>query len=88
MRRITASDVNRRFSSLLRNVAAGETVIVTSHGRAVAKLAPVGPADFDLSDAERARRGEAWDMLEARLRSRPAQNLGRLDRESLYDRDP
>jgi prevent-host-death family protein len=85
MRTITASDANRHFSSLLRDVAAGETVVVTSHGRAVATIAPVAQGTPSLSESEKARRLANWEALETRLRSQPARNLGRFDRDSLYD---
>ena len=87
MRSVTATEANRDFSKLLRDVAAGETVIVTSHGRPVAKLAPVDPADAVPSAEEQARRKKAWKEITARLRSQPALNLGRFNRDELYDED-
>lgn len=39
---VSAADANRRFSELLRTVKNGHSVVVTSHGKAVAKLVPVG----------------------------------------------
>lgn len=85
MRTVTASEANRQFSRLLRDVAAGETLVVTSHGRPVATLAPHQPPDLGPSAEERARREQAWKEIEARLRSHPVQNLGRFDRASLYE---
>jgi prevent-host-death family protein len=41
MRTITATDANRHFSRLLREVAAGESVCIVSRGAPVAKLSPV-----------------------------------------------
>lgn len=38
---ISATDANRDFSSLLGKVAAGESFVVTSHGRPVARFTPV-----------------------------------------------
>lgn len=87
MRSVTATEANRDFSKLLREVAAGETVVVTSHGRAVAKLAPVDPADVGPSGEERQRREKAWQDLQARLRSQPVLNLGPFKRDELYDED-
>jgi prevent-host-death family protein len=41
VRTITASDANRNFSSLLRDVASGESIIIVSRGTPVAKISPV-----------------------------------------------
>ena len=39
-RAVSAADANRRFSELLRTVKNGQSVVVTSHGKPVAKLVP------------------------------------------------
>lgn len=68
-RAITASDANQRFSEMLREVQEGETFVVTSRGRPVAKVTPVdhldrqGPAIAALLDFVAAlprRRAQAW----------------------------
>lgn len=68
-RAISASDANQRFSELLREVQEGESFIVTSRGRPVAKVTPVdsfdqqGPAIHALLDFVAGlprRRAEAW----------------------------
>jgi len=41
MRTISASDANRIFSVLPRDVASGESVIIVSRGKPVAKISPV-----------------------------------------------
>jgi len=41
MRTITASDANRNFSGLLRDVTAGESILIVSRGTPVAKISPV-----------------------------------------------
>jgi prevent-host-death family protein len=41
MRTVTASDANRNFSGLLRDVACGENIIIVSRGTPVAKISPV-----------------------------------------------
>ena len=38
---ISAADANRSFSQVLREVRHGQSYLVTSHGRAVARIAPV-----------------------------------------------
>jgi prevent-host-death family protein len=42
---ISAADANRRFSVLLRKVREGRSYVVTSHGKPVARLIPVGKHD-------------------------------------------
>lgn len=44
MKTVTASDANRQFSRILRDVSRGEVITVTSRGRPVAMItpAPVG----------------------------------------------
>ena len=41
MRTITATDANRNFSRLLRDVASGESILIVSRGSPVAKISPV-----------------------------------------------
>ena len=40
MRTVTASDANRNFSGLLRDVASGESILIVSRGTPVAKMNP------------------------------------------------
>lgn len=40
MRTVTAREANQSFSKLLAQVEAGETVVVTKHGKPVAELRP------------------------------------------------
>jgi prevent-host-death family protein len=44
---ISATEANRDFSSLLGKVAAGQTFVVTSHGRPVARFAPIRTETID-----------------------------------------
>ncbi|RJR31842.1 MAG: type II toxin-antitoxin system prevent-host-death family antitoxin [Desulfobacteraceae bacterium] len=41
MKTVRAGDANRQFSSILREVAQGEEVLVVARGRPVAKIVPV-----------------------------------------------
>lgn len=74
---VTAADANRKFSKVLRSVREGERYVVTSHGRAVAKIVPVDAADSVAKGARAA--------LLKRLRSEPIVTIGRWKREELYD---
>lgn len=76
---ISAADANRRFSELLRAVKKGQSVVVTSHGKPVAKITPVTEDDTGVTAARA--------VLLARLRKERAVNIGRWKREELYD-DP
>ncbi len=77
---VAAADANRRFSELLRTVKTGRSVIVTSHGKPVAKITPI-------ADDERAAEG-ARSALFARLRTERTVNIGRWARHELYDEAP
>ena len=76
---ISAADANRHFSHLLRRVREGRTIVVTSHGRPVAKLVPIEKRDEVAAGARAA-------LLE-RLRDAPAIDIGRWTRDELYERD-
>ncbi len=77
---VSAADANRRFSELLRTVKKGRSVVVTSHGKPVAKISPVNEHD---GVAEGARAA-----LFARLRRERVVNGGRWTRDELYDGAP
>ena len=72
---VSAAEANRKFSELLRKVKSGESYVVTSHGRPVARIAPVEERD----------RGRAKAALLAHLKKLPVQNIGRWTRDELYD---
>jgi prevent-host-death family protein len=74
---VSAADANRRFSELLRTVKDGRSVIVTSHGKPVARIVPVTEHDPTVEGARVA--------LLARLRSEPVVNVGRWTRDELYE---
>jgi prevent-host-death family protein len=75
---ISAADANREFSRLLQDVKKGQSYVVTSHGKPVATIAPVG---------ERSRFAvQARAVLLARLRDEPVMEIGRWTRDELYAR--
>jgi prevent-host-death family protein len=74
---ITAADANRRFSEILRLVRSGRTVVVTSHGKPVAKVIPAAENE---AVALRAR-----SVLFERLRKQRTTNIPRWTRDELYD---
>jgi prevent-host-death family protein len=77
MKTISAAGANRQFSNILRDVRAGETILVTSRGEPVAKIVPAA--------AEKADRAEALKRLLTRLDAQPALNLPRARRDEVYD---
>jgi prevent-host-death family protein len=74
---ISAAEANRQFSRLLRDVKTGQSYLVTSHGRPVARIAPV---DERLTATSSAR-----SSLLKRLRSERVLNIGRWKRDELYE---
>lgn len=77
MKTISASDANRHFSSLLRDVASGEVVTVLSRGKPVAT---VFPANSDGDEREAAK----LNLLE-RLRQQKASGARNWTRDELYE---
>jgi prevent-host-death family protein len=73
---ISAAEANRKFSALLRGVREGQSYIVTSHGRPVARIAPVSKE----AGADRAKAA-----LLKRLRAQKAIDIGPWTRDELYD---
>jgi prevent-host-death family protein len=74
---VSAADANRRFSEVLRTVKRGGSVLVTSHGRPVARIVPV------VADP-RAAAG-ARSTLFKRLRAERVTRIGRWTRDELYE---
>lgn len=73
---ISATEANRHFSRILREVEAGDSFTVTSHGRTVARIAPAP----ELGSAEAVSR-----MVE-KLKTLPRITVGPWTREELYER--
>ncbi|MGB6130614.1 MAG: type II toxin-antitoxin system prevent-host-death family antitoxin [Acidobacteriaceae bacterium] len=74
---ISATEANRQFSRLLDGVRRGNTYLVTSHGRPIARIAPLGEGRRTIVEARAA-------LLE-RLRSQPAVDAGHWTRDELYE---
>ncbi|MDN3565698.1 type II toxin-antitoxin system Phd/YefM family antitoxin [Paeniroseomonas aquatica] len=78
MKTLTAAEANRSFSALLRQAAAGERVVITSHGRPVAEIGPVRE--------DTAAKEAAWEALLARLDTQEPTLIEPWTREELYER--
>jgi prevent-host-death family protein len=76
-RAVSAAEANRKFSKLLRGAREGHSYIVTSHGKAVAKIMPVDKSGGATPGARAA--------LVKRLRSEPVIRIGRWSRGELYE---
>ena len=74
---ISAADANRKFSLILRHVREGQTYVVTSHGRPVARIVPADKRDRVASGARAA-------LLE-RLARQPVVDVGTWTRDELYE---
>lgn len=77
MKTISASDANRHFSNLLRNVATGEVVTVLSRGKPVATISPARPASGE--------REAAKLNLIRRLRQQKLSGARNWTRDELYE---
>jgi prevent-host-death family protein len=79
MKTVTAADANRQFFAVLREVAQGGSVMVTSRGKPVATIEPVRRAGT--ASASAAKRRLLDHLASVKL-------LGTRDwtREELYDR--
>ncbi|MDO6414162.1 type II toxin-antitoxin system Phd/YefM family antitoxin [Sphingomonas sp. BIUV-7] len=75
-RAISASDANQRFSEMLREVQEGETFVVTSRGRPVAKVSPIDDLD---------RQDPALDALLDFVATLPRRHGKAWRREDLYE---
>jgi prevent-host-death family protein len=74
---ISAADANRRFSLLLRGVREGRSYVVTSHGKPVARIIPVGRHEEVVTGAR--------TTLLSRLEKQPVIEVGRWTRDELYE---
>ncbi len=77
MKSISSADANRHFSAVLRDVSAGEQVVVVSRGKPVAKIIGIHVGDQTRLSAKAA--------LLKRLRSQPASGARNWTRNDLYE---
>jgi prevent-host-death family protein len=77
---VSAAEANRGFSEVLRQVRQGRTVVVTAHGRPVARIVPIAAGDRVVTTA----RAALFKRLKA---ARPAA-IGRWTRDELYEDAP
>jgi len=73
---VSAANANRKFSKVLRAVRDGQQYVVTSHGRAVARIVPM---------REEKTAPGARAILLKRLRSQRTSRTARWTRDELYE---
>ncbi len=78
MKSISAAEANRHFSSLLREVARGVRITVTSRGKPVATISAA-------DQVESRERVAAKRALLSRLRAHPAVGARSWSRDELYE---
>jgi len=74
---ITTTEANRRFSEVIRTVESGHTVVITKHGRVIARIVP--------ERSERPERSEAHQRLIERLRTQEGFEFEPWTRDELYE---
>ena len=79
---ISATEANRSFSKLLREVERGKRVEITSHGRRVAVLSPAGQ-----EGPTREQRLAALEKLKESWATQEHITIGPWTRDELYERD-
>lgn len=56
MKRIQASEAKAKFAELLDQVEQGETIVITRHGKIVARIEPATPVDAEAEGREAMKR--------------------------------
>ena len=76
-RAISATEANQRFSEMLRDVQSGDSFVVTSRGKPVARMVPI-------EDALAGQSERIGNLLEY-LKTLPRRTVKPWTREELYD---
>ena len=79
MKIVTAAEANRQFSAVLREVAHGESVLVTSRGKPVATIVPARQA------TDRARERAKKRLFDRLASIQPSGTVREWTRDELYD---
>lgn len=78
---VTLRDANQNFAKYIRQVEAGEEIVITRRGAPVARLLPASGKRV-LTPQQQAARRRAF----ARMKKGWPLGIGKFDRDSLYDR--
>ncbi len=79
-RSISATDANREFSRVLGEVSAGQSFVVTAHGKPVARMVPVTAPTAPNDEQSRRVRALVDELLALPMRS-----PGRITRDDGYE---
>ena len=82
---VTATEANRSLSKLLREIARGKRVVITSHGREVAVMAPAEQPNQ--SGPTREQRLAALAELKQTWATQEHRTIGPWTRDELNERD-
>ena len=80
-RTVTLREANQSFARCIREVEAGEELIITRNGTPVARLSPVSPRRVLTPEQE-----AAWERLRTAMDKGWDIGAGPLDRDSLHER--
>ncbi|MGE0120115.1 MAG: type II toxin-antitoxin system Phd/YefM family antitoxin [Dongiaceae bacterium] len=80
MKQVTAREANQRFSKLLADVAAGKEVVITRHGKPVARLVPMS------GSRQSAQRAAAVKRMVAMMKKGIPLGGRKFDRDEMYER--
>lgn len=78
---VTLRDANQNFAKYVRQVEAGEEIVITRRGQPVVKLSPVSGKRVLTPEQE-----AALERTRKRLEKGWPLGIGKIDRDSLYDR--
>ena len=83
---VPATEADRDFARLLREVREGASFVITVDGRPVARLEPTAAEpSAEEQAAEDAKREAAREALFKRLASQTPMRVGRWTRDEMYD---
>ncbi len=82
-RRVSTTEVEQNLTSILHDIEEGETFVVTSDGKEVARILPVETAQVDLEILEKRKRAHQ-ELLE-HLSQVKAIDIGPWTRAELYE---
>ncbi len=78
---VTLRDANQTFARCIREVEAGEEIVITRNGKPVARLSPINRQRV-LTPEQQA----AWERIKAAMEKGWDIGAGPLDRDSLHER--
>lgn len=78
---VTLRDANQNFARYVREVESGHELVITRHGVPVAKLIPAGGRRVLTAEQQ-----AALERTRKRLKKGWPLGIGKLDRDSLYER--